>query len=296
METPAPSAPPTRGSGVACGGVEEVHAALVDGCPATIDEARLAIAAQGMHLGDGAFETIGVWGGRAFRVADHLRRLRRSLEAIGLPAPDTAPIAADIDGVLDGVGEADAVLRVLVTAWGTCVITLVGQPVRPATRHLVPAPAPWIRPCSTYGPAGAKTMSFAPYMAATRAARAAGGDDALLVASEGWVLEGSTFAVLWVVGGVLRAPAVDLGIVDSITRRTLLELAEVPVEEGRWTLDDLAEANEIMLSSSIRDVEALRRVGDLRLDAQTPVRDALSTALRAARCGAGVARVDKTRP
>ncbi|MGH8896970.1 MAG: aminotransferase class IV [Egibacteraceae bacterium] len=266
--------------------MEKLRAALVDGRPATIDEASLAITAHGAHLGDGALETIGVWGGRAFRVPDHLRRLCRSLEAIGLPAPDMAPIAADIDVVLDGVGEVDAVLRVLVTPWGTCVVTLASQPVRPPTRYLVPAPAPWIRPLGTYGPAGAKTLSYAPNMAATRAARAGGGDDALLVASEGWVLEGPTFAVLWVVGGVLRAPAVDLGIVDSITRRTLLELAEIPVEEGRWTLDDLAEASEIMLSSSIRDVEALRRIGDVRLDAQTPVRDALSTALRAARrCG-----------
>jgi branched-subunit amino acid aminotransferase/4-amino-4-deoxychorismate lyase len=267
--------------------VERLYATLVDGRPATVDEAGRAIVAHGAHLGpylgDGAFETIGVWGGRAFRVTDHLQRLCRSLGAIGLPVPDPAPIAADIDVVLDGIGEVDAMLRVLVTGWGTRVVTLASQPVRPPTRYLVPAPAPWIRPLGTYGPAGAKTMSVAPNMAATRAARAVGADDALLIANEGWVLEGPTFAVLWVADGVLRTPAVDLGIIDSVTRRTLLELAEVPVEEGRWALDDLAGASEIMLSSSLRDVEAVRRLGDLRLDIQTPVRDALSAALRAAR-------------
>lgn len=270
---------------IACGGVEVPQRTLVDGCPATIDEASVAIAANSAHLGDGAFETIGVWGGRAFRVADHLRRLHRSLGAIGLPAPDTDSIVADIAVVLDGVGEVDAALRIYGTGSGTRVVTLADQPVRPATHHLMPAPAPWIRPCDTYGPAGAKTMSYAPNMAATRAARAAGGDDALLLANEGWVLEGPTFAVLWVIGGILRTPTVDLGIVDSITRRTLLELAEVPVEEGRWRLDDLACASEIMLSSSLRDVEAVRQVGDLRLGAQTPVRDGLAAALWAARRG-----------
>lgn len=241
--------------------------------------------AHGTHLGDGAFETIGVWGGQPFRMADHLRRLCWSLEAIGLAMPDIAAIAADIDAVLDGVGEVDAMLRVLVTGSGIRVVALADHPVRPATRHLVPAPAPWIRPLGTYGPAGAKTMSYAPNMAATRAARAAGGDDALLLANEGWILEGPTFTVLWVVGGVLRAPAVDLGIVDSITRRTLLDLAEIPVEEGRWTLDDVAEASEVMLSSSLRDVEAVRQVGDVRLDAPSPVRDRLSAALWGARRG-----------
>jgi branched-chain amino acid aminotransferase len=240
---------------------------------------------HGTHLGDGAFETIGVWGGQPFRMADHLRRLCASLEAIGLALPDTAAIAADIDAVLNGIDEVDAMLRVLVTGSGTRVVAVTDQPVRPATRHLVPAPAPWIRPHGTYRPAGAKTMSYAPNMAATRAARAAGGDDALLLANEGWVLEGPTFTVLWVVGGVLRVPAIDLGIVDSITRRTLLELAKIPIEEGRWTLDDLAEASEVMLGSSIRDVEAVRRVGDVYLDVPTPVRDRLSAALWEARRG-----------
>jgi branched-subunit amino acid aminotransferase/4-amino-4-deoxychorismate lyase len=265
--------------------MQKLPRVLIDGRPALIDDGYPFIVAHKAHLGDGAFETIGVWGGRPFRVADHLWRLRRSLEAIGLPAPDTGRIAADIDVVLEGVGDVDAMLRVLVTGSGVCVVTLADQPMRPATRHLVPIQAPWIHPCATYRPAGAKTMSYAPNMAATRAARAAGGDDALLLANEGWILEGSTFAVLWVVDGILRAPAVDLGIVDSITRRTLLERAEVPIEEGRWTLDDLTQASEVMLSSSTRDVEAVWQVADLHLGTQTPVRDQLAAALWAARRG-----------
>lgn len=239
--------------------------------------------AGGGVRGDGAFETIGVWDGRAFRVPDHLRRLRQSLAAIGLPPPDTGQIAADINAVLNDIGKVDAVLRVYSIESGTRVVTLDDLPVRQARRHLVPVPAPWIRPRHTYGPAGAKTMSYAPNMTATRAARAAGGDDALLLANEGWILEGPTFAVLWVVDGVLRAPAIALGIVDSITRRSLLELAEVPVEEGRWTLDALARASEIMIGSATRDVESVRRVGDRRLEGPTPVRDELASALWRAR-------------
>lgn len=266
--------------------------ALVDGHACSVGQAHQKISADGTrawdgaHLGDGAFETIGVWGGRAFRVPDHLTRLGRSLRALYLPEPDIGRIAADIDALLDGVDLADAVLRVYVTAPGTRVVTLSERPVRPAIRHLVPQPAPWIRPLGSYGPAGAKTMSYAHHMAATRAARAAGGDDALLLAHEGWILEGPTFAVLWVVAGVLRTPAVNLGIVDSITRRTLIELARVGgrrVEEGRWTLAALAAASELMIGSSTRDVEAVRRVGDLELDGPTPVRDELAAALWAMR-------------
>jgi branched-subunit amino acid aminotransferase/4-amino-4-deoxychorismate lyase len=257
--------------------------AAVDGHVVSLDQAFLRITDDGAARGDGAFETIGVWDGRPFRVADHLRRLAQSLRALCLPEPDADRIAADIDVLVAGLGEADAMVRVYVTGSGTRVVTLSDQPVRPPTRHVIPQPAPWIRPLGAYSLAGAKTMSYAHNMAAKRAACTAGGDDALLLANEGWILEGSTFAVLWVSGGVVRAPAIDLGIVDSISRRTLLERSDAPVEEGRWTLDELAGASEVMISSALRDVESVRRVGDLRFDGPTPVRDAFSTALRTAR-------------
>ncbi len=259
--------------------------AVVGGRIVPGDQAFLAITDDGVARGDGVFETIGVWGGRAFRMTDHLRRLGASSRALRLPAPDAEGIAADIRTLLAGAGRADGLLRVYVTGSGATVVTLSAPPIRAPIRHLVPQPAPWIRPLGTYGPAGAKTMSYAHNMAATRAARAAGGDDALLVAAEGWVLEGPTFAVLWVADGVVRMPAIDLGIVDSITCRTLRELATWPVEQGRWTVDDLAGASELMVCSAGRDVEAVHRVGDLRLGNSTPVRDELSAALRNVRRG-----------
>jgi branched-subunit amino acid aminotransferase/4-amino-4-deoxychorismate lyase len=249
----------------------------------SLDQAFLRITDDGAARGDGAFETIGVWNGRPFRVADHLRRLAQSLRALCLPEPDADRIAADIDVLMVDLGKADAMVRVYVTGSGTRVVTLSDQPARPPTRYVIPQPAPWIRPLGAYRLSGAKTMSYAHNMAAKRAACTAGGDDALLVANEGWILEGSTFAVLWVSGGVVRTPAIDLGIVDSISRRTLLERSDMPVEEGHWTLDELAGASEVMISSALRDVESVRRVGDLRFDGLTPVRDALSTTLRTAR-------------
>jgi 4-amino-4-deoxychorismate lyase len=259
--------------------------AIIDGCAVPLEQAFLRITDDGAVRGDGVFETIGVWDGRPFRVADHLRRLTSSLSALRLPETDTDAIAGDIDALLTGIGEADAAVRIYVTGSGTRVLTLSEQPVRPPIRHLVPQPAPWIRPLSSSETkeAAAKSMSYAPYMAATRAARAAGGDDALLLATEGWILEGPTFAVLWTRDGALRTPAIDLGILDSITRRTLLELTDLPVEEGCWPLDELTGAGELMICSSLRDVETIRRIGDLRFDGPTPVRDALSVALNTAR-------------
>lgn len=263
--------------------------ALINGRAVPLAEATLPVTDDGVARGDGAFETVGVWDGRPFRIDDHLDRLAASLAAIGLPPVDTALLRAEAESLVDGV-DADAALRIYVTGSSTRLLTLSAQPARPPTRHLVPQPAPWIRPLGTYGPAGAKTMSYMPNMAATRAAQAAGGDDALLISLEGLVLEGPTFCVLWVHDGVVRTPAVDLGVVDSISRRTLLDASRessLEIAEGRWHLDDLAGASEFVVCSSVRPVIAARRVGDLRFADETPITDLLGRLLDARRRGSG---------
>lgn len=255
--------------------------ALRNGTPLALAEATLAITDDGAARGDGAFETVGVWDGRPFRLDDHVSRLNGSLRAIGLPAVEPAQLLEEAAQLLDGA-TGDGMLRVFVTASGTRLLVVAPPPQRSPPRVLIPQPAPWIRPLGSYGPAGAKTMSYAPNMAATRAANAAGGDEALLVALEGWVLEGPTFAVLWARDGVVHAPALDLGIVDSISRRTVLGFAD-EVIEGRFTVDDLAGADEVMLCSAVRPLLAVGQVGDVRFEGPTPVCDRLAAALEAAR-------------
>jgi branched-subunit amino acid aminotransferase/4-amino-4-deoxychorismate lyase len=265
--------------------------ACIDGRLCDLSDAALPVTDEGVARGYGGFETVGVWDGTPFRLPEHLERLHDSLVRILLPPPPVAALQDDVARVLDGV-TGDAALRLYVTGSGTRIVTLDAQPAWANEAHLVPQIAPWIRPTAEYGPAGAKTMSYLPNMVASKAAQAAGGDDALLISSEGNVLEGPTFAMYWVTQGVIHAPAVELGIIDSISRRTVLALARdagYQVVEGVFTLDDLAAADEAMLSSAVRDVVAVRRVGDAVFEGPMPVRDALSAGLEAARRDAGPA-------
>lgn len=260
--------------------------ALIDGHAMPLAEARLALTDEGVARGDGAFETVGVWSGTPFRIGEHLSRLASSLAAIGLPPADLALLEAEGRSLLDGAGTDDGALRFFVTASGTRIVTLAPPPQRPAPRRLVPQPAPWIRPLGTYGGAGAKTMSYGPNMAASRAARRAGGDEALLVSLEGFILEGPTFGVLWVAGETVHAPTPELGIVNSISRQAvLLAAAEsgLRVELGRFRLDDLAAAGEFLVCSAVRPVLSVERAGDTAFGPATPVRDLLAKSLEAAR-------------
>ena len=264
-------------------GVEAV--ALINGTRMSLDAANLAITDDGVARGDGAFETIGVWNGRAFRFADHLDRLAASLAAVALPEPDRDLITQEAQSLLvEALG--DGALRIYITASGTRVLTLSPPPARPDTTTLDPQVAPWIRPLDSYAAAGAKTMSYLPNMAATRRAQANGCDDALLTSLEGWVLEGPTFAVLWAIEGQLHAAPLALGIVDSISRRTVLELAAdegITVVTEPRPLDHLLAADEVMVCSAVRSLLPIRRVGEQAFDGPTPLLDRLAPALFLAR-------------
>lgn len=259
--------------------------ALVNSEAVPLAEARLALTDEGVARGDGAFETVGVWDGRPFRLVAHLERLDASLERILLPPADGEILRDDITRILDEV-DSDAALRCYVTASGTRIVTLSPQPDRRPSRHLVTQRAPWIHPPADYAPAGAKTMSYGPNMVASRAAQAAGGDDALLLAPDGIVLEGPTFSVLWVASGVLHAVPLERGIVPSISRRSLLELAAgagLPTKEAEVTVGELCEADEVLICSSVRPLIAVERIDDRRIRGPFPLAERLGEALQAAR-------------
>ena len=94
-------------------------------------------------------------------------------------------------------------------------------------------------------------------MAAQRAARARGADDAVLVGLGGELLEAPTANLWWRSGQTLFTPSLDLGILAGITRAVLCELAPglgLKVLEGVFTAEDVAAADEAFLSSSTREV------------------------------------------
>ncbi len=267
---------------------QEQAVALVDGVARPLSQARLDLRDAGVSRGDGGFETIGVWDGRPFRLEDHLDRLDRTLRSIALAPAPLPTLREECARLLEGV-TADAALRIYLTASGTRIVTLSDLPERPPVQTLVPQSAPWIQPVSVHGMAGAKTMSYGANMVATRRAVQFGGDDALLLSvPDGLILEGPTFGVVLVAHGVLHAPDPDLGIIDSISRRTVLEIAVergMDVLLGRWTMDMMEEVDEVLICSSLRDVAAISQVGAVSLDRAHPVADLLRGLVRERRRG-----------
>jgi branched-subunit amino acid aminotransferase/4-amino-4-deoxychorismate lyase len=230
--------------------------------------------------GSAAFETLPVYGGRAFLLDEHLARLAGSAERLGLSL-DLAE-ARSLAGLVTGAG--DCVLRVFVTS-ETLVATAAelhpdlderrsrGLAVRTVE---VGEPSPLL--------AGVKATSYALAMVALREAEAVGADDVIFVGG-GRVLDATTANVWWRTGDTLSTPELGAGVLPGVTRSVICELAEelgLAVRPGIYPLTALAGAQEAFTTSSIREVMPIvsldgAPVGD---GAPGPVAARLQDALR----------------
>jgi branched-chain amino acid aminotransferase len=225
----------------------------VDGRISDCSEAQVPLRDDGLYRGDGAFEVIRIYGGSLFALADHLDRLERSAAAIELEF-DRSALEREIDSLLVEAGEVDAQLRLIVTRGGRRIAAV--EPLPPHTESLRVATV-------TYSPTvilnGVKSLSYAANMQATRLAKSQGADEAVLVQPDGTVLEPPTSAIFWVSPqGTLRTPALDVGVLESITRDRLVKALHV--EEGAWPVADLRAAQEAFLASTTREIQAVSAI------------------------------------
>lgn len=232
-------------------------AASIDGKVIEPGEATISVTDEGLLRGDGVFEVVKVYAGRPFGLAAHLDRLQGSADAIELQV-DRAAIEADVAAIASAAGGGDAALRIVCTRGGRRILLIEQLPEYPE-----PAALASVEYETNPILEGVKSLSYAANMQASRIARSKGAGEALFVRRDGTVLEAPTSAIFWVSNGTLRTPALDGGILASITRRVIVDALEV--EEGRFALDDLLGAEEAFLASTTREVQAVAAVDGNRL-------------------------------
>jgi branched-chain amino acid aminotransferase len=227
--------------------------ASVDGTVTPTAEATVPMKDDGLYRGDGAFEVIRLYDGRPFALIDHLDRLGRSAAAIELEF-DRPALEREIAALLDQAGPVDGQLRLIVTRGGRRIAATEPIPDHGLTLRLATV---------TYNPTvvlnGVKSLSYAANMQASRLAKGRGADEAVLVRPDGTVLEPPTSAIFWVAAdGELRTPALDDGVLESITRDRLVKALDVA--EGSWDVEDLRAASEAFLASTTREIQAVAAI------------------------------------
>ena len=242
---------------------------------------------EALLRGRAAFETIRVYRGKPFKLAEHLERLESSATRIGLPAVNMLELEELAQQALDASGTPDSVLRLIWTPTPAAVVIVTEladhyEDLRMRGQTLISlrglrAEEPWMLP-------GVKSTSYAVNMAAEAEAQRRGADDAVFVDVSGIVLEGPTTNIWWRRERTLFTPSLDLGILAGVTRATVIELAGATgydVEEGTYDLEELQAADEAFTSSSVREVMPVTEL-DGGAIGRGPAADELQAALRRA--------------
>ncbi|MFF8930677.1 aminotransferase class IV [Streptomyces longwoodensis] len=244
----------------------------LDGGLQDSDSARVSVFDHGLTVGDGVFETVKAQEGRPFALTRHLDRLTRSARGLGLPDPDLDEVRRACAAVL----EADPVplgrLRITYTGGygplgsdrgehGPTLVVALGATTRRADTTAV-VTVPWTRN-ERGAVTGLKTTSYAENVVALARAHEHGASEALFGNTVGQLCEGTGSNVFVVLDGEIHTPPLHSGCLAGITRALAIEWTGA--HETDLPLDVLDRAEEVFLTSTLRDVQAVHRVDDREL-------------------------------
>lgn len=227
-------------------------------------DARVSAIDHGIVVGDGVFEALKVTPAGPFAVRRHLERLSRSAAALGLPEPDHAFLRAGIDATLAGRAWDEGKIRITYTggagplgsgpASGPPLSIVAAEPrvvYEPITAIVT---APWTR--NTSGAmTGVKTTSYGENVRGLAFAHERDATEAIFVNTNGHVCEGTGSNIFFVFGDQITTPPLSAGPLAGITRELLLEWLDV--EETALSYEQALRADEVFITSSLRDVQAV---------------------------------------
>ena len=257
-------------------------------------DAQVSIFDHGFTVGDGVFETLKTNFGKPFALDRHLDRLMRSAQLLELTTPSVEKIEQAIFAVLNQAEISETEfgrLRVTVTAgrselgslrsndwtlvvaWSqarawpeSCVLT-ISDVVRNERSAL----------------ASAKTTSYAENALALHRAKKLGADEAVVLNLAGNVSEATGSNVFIVTNGVVKTPPMSDGCLGGITRELVLEWmpTDIQLEVGSITPAELLAADEVFVTSSTRDIQAVRQIDNVGFKCPAPITSRLQTVFAA---------------
>jgi branched-chain amino acid aminotransferase len=254
-------------------------AAFVDGQFVPIAEARVPILDWGFLRSDATYDVAHVWRGSFFRLEDHLDRFERSMEHLRLSLPYERDDIRDV--LIECVrlsGLRDAYAEIICTrgiprpgsrdprqcenrfyAFVVPFIWIADPEKQERGLHAVIAGRRRIAP-SSVDPT-VKNYHWLDLEVGLLEAYERGGETVILTDADDNVVEGPGFNIFAVQDGAISTP--DTGVLQGITRRTVIELANehgIPIEERPVQAASLRRADEAFLSSTAGGIIPITRV------------------------------------
>jgi branched-chain amino acid aminotransferase len=245
--------------------------AYVNGVLVPEDEATISVFNAGFNFADGVFEGIRVYGGRVFRLDQHLDRLAASAAAFELDlGMSVGALRGEVLRWLAANGvDSDFHFRPIVTradrhpprmdprfSSGDPTVVIVGGAVSQPPAGVAAVLSSVRRPAPSVLPAHVKSLSYGPALLARLDAIRRGADEAIMLDELGLVAEASVANLFAVARGVLLTP-VPRACLDGITRRAIIDLSRergYRALEVELTPEALASADEIFLTGTSAEV------------------------------------------
>jgi D-alanine transaminase len=248
----------------------------LNGAYLPLAEARISPLDRGFLYADGVYEVMPVYGGRPFRLADHLARLARSLGELRMDDPlSAAEWRSVLASLIERNGGGDLYLYWQVTRGAESGRNHAPLPVVPRTIFAFAAPLPVTPPevlerglaCITaadtrWARCDIKSVALLANVLLRQLAVDAGTAETILV-RDGELTEASASAVHVVIGGELRTPPQTARVLPGTTSGVLAELADrigLPHRAARVTEAELRSADELLLSAATREIVPVTRL------------------------------------
>ena len=232
------------------------------------EKAVVSIFDRSFLYGDGLFESVRVCEGRLFRWEQHLERLERGAAFLGLKIPFAAEALGRFARQLIDTNQIPEALLRLTLSRGVGMRGYLPKgadhPALAMSLHPLPAPdlahppawrlitasfrLPANEPLAQF-----KTCNKLPQILARAQADAAGADEALLLNTEGFVVEASSGNLFWIRHGAICSSPLASGVLAGVTRATIFELAanlRYALREENISRAELGQVEGIFLSLS----------------------------------------------
>ncbi len=253
----------------------------IDGKLVPKSEASVSVYDHGLLYGDGVFEGIRVYGGRIFKMAQHLERLWDSAEAIRLEIPySRADVATAMKDTVAANGLRDAYIRLVVTRGaGTlgldprkcprpCVFCIADTiQLYPAELYekgmkIIVARRPRI-PIACLDPS-IKSLNYLNNILAKLEAIDADVLEAIMLNTDGFVSECTGDNIFGIKNKTIITPPPQAGILKGITRRfvmdTLAPKLGFTVEEKLFRMPELLACDEVFLTGSAAEIIGVSQI------------------------------------
>lgn len=249
-------------------------------------KALISVFDHGFLYGDGIYETLRVYKGIIFKIDEHIDRLYRSAEMIGLTIPKKPDeITKAVYETIAANRQKEAVVRITISRGPGALgldpslcpkptFVIISNRFRhyPAEYYSMGVKVSIVNTRRNYGPAldpRIKSLNFLNNVLAKIEAKNSKSYEALMLNYQGYLAEGTISNVFFVnKKGILCTPAIKVGILEGITRGMILDIAGelgLKSREGCFRRSDMYHAREVFITNTSMEVMPVTRIDAVRI-------------------------------